>query len=92
MRSIWSRLALAGEDVQDDVGTHRAAGERVLAGQGDGVEALAQDRCQNGHELPVRLVTAPEPAADPSERRRQRPVPERCPLRSAPGLRTRTGR
>jgi hypothetical protein len=38
-------------------------------GQGDGVEALGQDRCQNGDELPVRLVTAPEPAADPCQRR-----------------------
>jgi hypothetical protein len=63
------RRTPAGEDVQDHVGTHRAAGERFLAGQGDGVEALGQDRCQNGDELPVRLVTAPEPAADPCQRR-----------------------
>jgi hypothetical protein len=86
------RRTPAGEDVQDHVGTHRAAGERFLAGQGDGVEALAQDRCRKGDELPVRLVTAPESAADSCQRRRQRPVPERCPVAQRPGLRTRTAR
>ena len=60
------------------VGTHRSAGEGLLAGPADGVEALDWDRRQNGDELPIGLVTTAEPAADLRERGRQRPVPERC--------------
>ena len=71
------RLPLAGQDVEHDVATDRAADERFTACGFDRVDAVAGDRGQDADHLAIAIGMAGKPAAHPLDRWRQRPVLER---------------
>ena len=68
------RLALAGQDVEYDVASDRAAGQRRGARRVDGVGG---HRGQDADHLAIAVGMATEVAAHPLNRQRQRPVLER---------------
>ena len=60
------RLPLAGQDVEHDVATDRAADERFTACGFDRVDAVAGDRGQDADHLAIAIGMAGKPAAHPN--------------------------
>ncbi len=49
----WRRIALASQDVENDIGGMDAVGERLGAGGFDGGQAVGQHRVEDIDHLPI---------------------------------------
>ena len=72
-----ARIALARQNVEDDIGRMDALGERLNASRLDRRQSVGEHRGEDFDHLPVAVVGAGELAPHPIERRRQHPVLER---------------
>src|SRR5215210_8872992 len=61
----WGWLTLAGQDVEHDVATDGAAGERLGAGRIDRLEAIGRHGRQDAHHLTIAVASASEAPAHP---------------------------
>ena len=81
----------ARQVVQHDGGGADPADKSFGTGRLDGLHTMLGGGGQDLDELPVGGVTAAQPSPDLLQVGRQGPIPNRAPLRKAPGLRTSTG-
>lgn len=71
------RLALPGENVEDDIGGMDALGQGLSAGGFDGGQAVAEHGSKNLHHLPVAIVAAGQLTSYALKAGRQHPILER---------------
>ena len=90
-RGWWTGIALASQNVEDDVGGMNAVGDCLGAGSFDCGQAVGQNGVEDVDHLSIAVV-------DAGELRRTRSIAagstqslKGAPLRKAPGLRASTG-
>jgi hypothetical protein len=79
-------VALAGEDVEDDIGGVDAVGDRLGAGGLDRGQSVREDRGEDVDHLPIAVVGAGEPAPHAFHRSRQHPILEGGAVAQGAGL------
>ena len=84
-------IALADQDVENDVGGVDAVGDRFGAGRLDRRQPVGEHRGEDIDHLPVAVVDAGELARTRSIAAGSTQSLNGAPLRSAPGLRASTG-
>src|SRR5271165_2375126 len=82
----WPWVALASQNVEDDVGGMDALGERLNASRLNRGQSVGEHRGEDFDHLAVAVVGPGELAPHAIERRRQYPVLERCPIAQSAGL------
>src|SRR6478736_2330859 len=85
-RGRWTGIALASQNVENDIGGMDAVGERLGAGSLDGGQAVGQHRVEDIDHLPVAVGGARELAPHTFHRGRQHPILEGSTVAQGAGL------